>query len=112
MKTVSTGPEVQFDKGFITGAAAVSSTYPATFLAKTLDIITGNFERGTTIIPFNFILFKPFLSLDFQFTKDYFIENNIDVAICDHFAEACFDVCDALNIPFIVTSTMDMTQGN
>jgi hypothetical protein len=41
----------------------------------------------------------------------YYIDNNIDVAICDHFADACVEAAKMLNLSFIVTGTLDLSQG-
>ncbi|KAI8365753.1 hypothetical protein BD560DRAFT_401581 [Blakeslea trispora] len=50
--------------------------------------------------------------LDYEFAKDYFILKEIDVAICDHFGEACVNAATTLNIPYIITSSMDFTKDS
>lgn len=49
--------------------------------------------------------------IDYLFTRQYFIDAKIDVALCDHFADACVDVATNLSIPYIVTAAMDVTKG-
>lgn len=49
--------------------------------------------------------------IDYLFTRQFFIDNSIDVALCDHFADACVDAATNLSIPYIVTAAMDLTRG-
>lgn len=49
--------------------------------------------------------------IDYHFTRQFFIDNRIDVALCDHFADACVDAATNLTIPYIVTAAMDVTRG-
>lgn len=32
--------------------------------------------------------------------------------MCDHFFESCMDAAKAVNIPYIVTASMDLSKGN
>ncbi|KAI8968528.1 hypothetical protein BDF20DRAFT_896890 [Mycotypha africana] len=49
---------------------------------------------------------------DFLGTKQYFIDNNIDLALCDHFSDACMDAATVLRIPFIYTGSLDLTKDS
>jgi len=51
------------------------------------------------------------IKLDFKAAKEYFESNSIDLAICDHFSDACYSAAELLNIPYIVTSTLPITKG-
>ncbi|OBZ90672.1 Anthocyanidin 3-O-glucosyltransferase 7 [Choanephora cucurbitarum] len=62
------------------------------FMLRAFDMLYINYERGMKI--------------------NYFLANDIDVAICDHFGEACVDAATTLSIPYIVTSSMDFTKDS
>jgi len=50
-------------------------------------------------------------NIDFEAAKKFFESNDIDLAICDHFSDACYSAADMLRIPYIVTSTLPITKG-
>ncbi|KAL7315288.1 hypothetical protein PS15m_006754 [Mucor circinelloides] len=62
------------------------------FMSKGFEYMYANFER------------------DFKAAKEYFESNSIDLAICDHFSDACYSAAELLNIPYIVTSTLPITK--
>lgn len=43
--------------------------------------------------------------------KKYFENNNIDLAICDHFSDACYSAAELLDIPYIITTAIPITKG-
>lgn len=49
--------------------------------------------------------------IDFQNVKEYFENNNIDLAICDHFSDACYSAAKMLDIPYIITAAIPITEG-
>jgi hypothetical protein len=49
--------------------------------------------------------------LDYFFTKEYFTNNKIDLALCNQFGDACVEAASVLNIPYIVTTALDITKG-
>lgn len=48
--------------------------------------------------------------VDYKFTRQFFIDNQIDVALCDHFADACVDAATNLSVPYIITAALDITK--
>ncbi|KAK4513390.1 uncharacterized protein ATC70_005388 [Mucor velutinosus] len=62
------------------------------FMGKGFEYMYANFER------------------DFEAAKKFFESNDIDLAICDHFSDACYSAADMLRIPYIVTSTLPITK--
>jgi hypothetical protein len=42
---------------------------------------------------------------------DVIARYNIDVILCDHFFDPCVFAATKANIPFIITSTADLTKG-
>ncbi|KAI8982161.1 hypothetical protein BDF20DRAFT_834807 [Mycotypha africana] len=46
----------------------------------------------------------------YRFARDYFNRNNVDVVLCDHFADACSKATLSLKLPFIVTSTILLNE--
>ncbi|GAN04448.1 UDP-glucosyl transferase family protein [Mucor ambiguus] len=62
------------------------------FMGKGFEYMYANFER------------------DFKAAKEFFESNNIDLAICDHFSDACYTAADLLHIPYVVTSTLSITN--
>ncbi|KAI9253633.1 hypothetical protein EDC94DRAFT_546345 [Helicostylum pulchrum] len=47
---------------------------------------------------------------DYAILLDYFKRNEVDLALCDHFMEVCIDAATTLNIPYIVTSSLEFTS--
>ncbi|KAI8643021.1 hypothetical protein BD408DRAFT_431766 [Parasitella parasitica] len=64
------------------------------FIGKTFDYMYANFER------------------DFIAAKEYFKDNGIDLAICDHFSDACYSAANMLNIPYIITLAVPLTKDS
>ncbi|KAI8359807.1 hypothetical protein BD560DRAFT_437506 [Blakeslea trispora] len=48
---------------------------------------------------------------DFFAIRQYFTENNINLAICDHLAEACSNAAVSAGIPYIITSSHALSKG-
>ncbi|KAL0142477.1 hypothetical protein V8B55DRAFT_1498356 [Mucor lusitanicus] len=94
VQTVSTGPGTEWDPAelFTDELKEISTNRPGEFMAMVFDLMFNNYER------------------DYLFTRQFFIDNKIDVALCDHFADACVDVATNLSIPYIVTAAMDVTK--
>ncbi|KAI8973694.1 hypothetical protein BDF20DRAFT_883645 [Mycotypha africana] len=92
VETVSVGPIVQIDR------------------AKTFK----NSEEGRLDTPMNAFLGYSMMQGKFDsyyhFARDYFIRNNVDVVLCDHFADACLEAALSLKLPFIVTSTILLNE--
>jgi hypothetical protein len=42
---------------------------------------------------------------------ELFRENKMDIVICDFFIDACYDAAKTLGIPFIISSTLELTPG-
>ncbi|KAG2235679.1 hypothetical protein BDF21DRAFT_355458 [Thamnidium elegans] len=47
---------------------------------------------------------------DYAILFDYFNRTKVDLALCDHFMEVCVDAAMTLNIPFILTSSLEITS--
>ncbi|KAF1802140.1 hypothetical protein V8B55DRAFT_1477376 [Mucor lusitanicus] len=62
------------------------------FMGLGMEYMYANFER------------------DFKAVKEFFESNDIDLAICDHFSDACYTAADLLHIPYIITSTLPITN--
>ncbi|KAL7328265.1 hypothetical protein PS15p_206559 [Mucor circinelloides] len=94
VQTVSTGSAPEWDPAdlFTDELKEMSTNRPGEFMAMIFDMMFVNYER------------------DYLFTRQYFIDAKIDVALCDHFADACVDVATNLSIPYIVTAAMDVTK--
>jgi hypothetical protein len=58
-----------------------------------------------------FYSFENIIYIDFQIAKEYFENNNIDLAICDHFSDACYSAAKLLDIPYIITVAIPITKG-
>jgi hypothetical protein len=83
------------------------------FLSKVLGMMYGNFERGKKkdfSSSFDHSIYDLYI-IDYLFTKEYFINNHIDLALCDHFGDSCIEAASSLNIPYIVTTSIDLTKG-
>lgn len=84
-------------------------------MRKGLDYMYASFERGMysvhdslcrTVYSLDNIIY-----IDFQMAKEYFENNNIDLAICDHFSDACYSAAKLLDIPYIITAAVPITKG-
>ncbi|CEP15610.1 hypothetical protein [Parasitella parasitica] len=64
------------------------------FVGKALNYMYANFER------------------DFKAAKEYFEEHDVDLAICDHFSDACYSAANMLDIPYIITASMPLTTDS
>ncbi|KAI8342883.1 hypothetical protein EDC96DRAFT_578480 [Choanephora cucurbitarum] len=93
VKTVSVGP-MNFHPSDIGDSSQLREESPTVFLKRAFDIFHSNFER------------------DYTFTRNYFIDYEIDTAICDHFADSCVEAATSLNIPYIITSSMEITKDS
>ncbi|KAI8073485.1 uncharacterized protein B0P05DRAFT_604795 [Gilbertella persicaria] len=93
VKTLTIGPSY-YNMKEVGDSSFIRNFSTIEFMAYASDIIVKNFER------------------DYQFTRDYFISHKIDVAICDHFGETCVDAATSLNIPYIITSSMELTKDS
>ncbi|KAI7901476.1 uncharacterized protein BX663DRAFT_437558 [Cokeromyces recurvatus] len=95
VKTVSTGPSVFIDyKNIATLLKQLTEEGTAKLMTFLLNTVFQNFEK------------------DYEFLNKYFRDNNVDLVLCDHFAESCLEAATSLNIPYIVTSTFEMTKAN
>ncbi|KAI9475697.1 MAG: hypothetical protein EXX96DRAFT_540281 [Benjaminiella poitrasii] len=94
VKTVSTGPPIPFDHKFVTGVSEERMKNPVKFLALGFGLMFQHFEK------------------EYEFTKEYFTNYNVDLALCDHFSQSCIEAAKALNIPYIVTSTLEITKDS
>ncbi|KAI8636692.1 hypothetical protein BD408DRAFT_355160 [Parasitella parasitica] len=94
VQTVSTGPGADWDATeiFNDGFKELATKNPALFMSQVMDLMFSNFER------------------DYLFTRQFFIDNRIDVALCDHFADPCVEAATNLSIPYIITAAMDTTK--
>ncbi|KAI9353987.1 hypothetical protein BD770DRAFT_445314 [Pilaira anomala] len=90
IKTIDLGQAVNYESsGFM---KEMSSGKPMTSMLPSLvQLLASNFER------------------DYVTLKDYFKENQVDLVLCDHFMESCAEAATALNIPYIITSTLEFT---
>ncbi|KAI8331114.1 hypothetical protein BD560DRAFT_494174 [Blakeslea trispora] len=93
VKTVSVGSQ-NYKPTVVGDSTEIRSSTPIQFIKKAFNVLYVNFER------------------DFEFAKNYFIAHEIDVVICDHFAEVCVDAANAVKIPYIITATMEITKDS
>ncbi|KAI7889146.1 uncharacterized protein EV154DRAFT_467773 [Mucor mucedo] len=91
VRTVDIGPEVPYDKVKVMQDMC-SGKPPIEIFSKSMPLMTAHYER------------------DYFTYLSYFESNRIDLALCDHFVDACVDAANTLSIPFIVTSTLDYTS--
>ncbi|KAI9476185.1 MAG: hypothetical protein EXX96DRAFT_507204 [Benjaminiella poitrasii] len=94
VKTVPIGPGVKIDHSLLTGKSLLESLGSTRFMAWGMELMFEHFEH------------------DYEFAKEYFINYNIDLAMCDHFAEACIEAATTLNIPYIVTTAVDILKDS
>lgn len=85
-----------------------------------VEMLNINYERGKKkkkYVYFWEIWFIKTFSLsfvrytDFTALKEYFRDSKVDLALCDHFTDTCVDAARYLKIPFVVTSTLDLSSG-
>lgn len=89
-------------------------------LPQMISLLATNYERGiytqsiylSPKIKTKYLLISFFLKkIDYAILLDYFKRNEVDLALCDHFMEVCIDAATTLNIPYIVTSSLEFTSG-
>ncbi|KAI8878504.1 glycosyltransferase family 1 protein [Backusella circina FSU 941] len=51
-------------------------------------------------------------SIDYPIMNNLFRENKIDIMICDFFIDACYDAAKTQGIPFIISSTLELTPDS
>ena len=52
-----------------------------------------------------------YITIDFAAATEYFKSNDIDLAVCDHYADPCYSAASLLNIPYVITSAFPITEG-
>ncbi|KAI8887256.1 glycosyltransferase family 1 protein [Backusella circina FSU 941] len=64
------------------------------------------------LLPFIIDVFSKYLKPDYLTMVDMIKIHNIDLILCDHFFDPCVFAAVKANIPFIVTSTADLTRDS
>ncbi|KAI8380716.1 hypothetical protein BD560DRAFT_386907 [Blakeslea trispora] len=85
-------PDIKYDAKVVGNSAAVRKDNRSKFFATVLKFVYSNYEEA-------------YLAL-----QKHFIENKVDLALCDHFADACIDAAVSVGIPFSITAVMPMTK--
>ncbi|KAI9359424.1 hypothetical protein BD770DRAFT_363034 [Pilaira anomala] len=91
IKTVDLGESVEASASEVMVKAS-SGTPMADMIPLMIEMLHVNYER------------------DFTTLREYFQESKVDLALCDHFTGSCVDAARHLKIPFIVTSTLDLSS--
>jgi hypothetical protein len=94
-------------------------------MSKAIGLMATHYERGNFIficgeirwggggrfaLSFSKLSHIKFL-IDYAAFIDYFKNHDTDVALCDHFMEPCVDAATKLNIPYVITASMDLSKG-
>ncbi|KAI8373522.1 hypothetical protein EDC96DRAFT_498624 [Choanephora cucurbitarum] len=93
VQTIPVIPGVKYDAREFANSEIIRKNHPGKIISTLFDLVLSDYKKG------------------FLAVRDYLIENEVDLALCDHFAEACVDAAVSIGIPFVITTTPAVTDG-
>ncbi|OBZ88258.1 UDP-glucuronosyltransferase 2B9 [Choanephora cucurbitarum] len=93
VQTVPIVPDIKYDAKNVANSETIRSIHPGKLISFVFELNVKDYKKSYLAI------------------RDYLAENEVDLALCDHFAGSCVDAAKAVGIPYIITTTPVSVDG-
>ncbi|KAI8369805.1 hypothetical protein EDC96DRAFT_503447 [Choanephora cucurbitarum] len=93
VQTVPVLSGVQYDPKEIANSENIRKYHPGKQISLVFDLTLAEYKEGYLAV------------------RDYLIENKVDLAICDHFADSCVDAARFVGVPYVIATTPTLSEA-
>ncbi|OBZ83696.1 UDP-glucuronosyltransferase 3A2 [Choanephora cucurbitarum] len=93
VQTVPVLPGVTYDPKEIANSEEIRKYHPGRQISIVFNLALAEYKEG------------------YLGVRDYLIENEVDLVLCDHFADSCVDAARSVGIPYVIATTPTLSEA-